>query len=151
MTRPELYTELLETRETPAVLYVYAAGHLHIWFDNAPVIGAAPFNEQAVTVSAYQGVVTMNDLPLRNARNHPVLAQKITRIIVDGSDQDNWVDLHFVDPRIGTGYTPALSGHITIRGHGGNDYLAGSGYADRIRGGSGNDEVQGRDGNDWLA
>lgn len=153
MARTCLSVEALESRDTPAVFHSYAAGQLRIWFDNAYAPNANPYSAQATTISAYDGVVTLTfsgyERKIFDARNHPIRASEVTAIIVDGSNQPNFIDLHCVEPRIG--FQSILNGRIWLRGHGGNDVLIGGAFDDRIRGGAGNDQLYGGAGSNWLA
>jgi Ca2+-binding RTX toxin-like protein len=153
MSRSRLCLETLESRDTPAVFYNFAAGALHVWFDNAPVPSAGPGNAQATAISAIGGNVTLNlsgyDVFICDAQNRPVPASQVKEIVIDGSNQPNFIDLRFVST--GTGFSARLNRHITIRGHGGNDVLIGSAFDDRMRGGAGFDQIYAGAGNDWLA
>lgn len=150
---PRLAVEALEQRDTPAVFHSFSGGSLHIWFNNAPVSSAGPYNEQATVLSSYNGKVTLTyagtEKVINDARLKPIQAGAVKEIVIDGSDQPNFIDLRFVSAQ--SGFSPSLSGRVTIRGHGGDDVLIGSQFDDRIRGGAGNDQIYAGAGNDWIA
>lgn len=152
MSRTRLRLENLERRDTPAMLPVFSGGTLSITFDNEPIAIPGPHTAQSVQISATpEGVVTLNDVPLMGGKMQPVQANQVTQIIVEGSEQANWIDLQYVNRNINPVWQSVLNGRISILGHGGDDFLRGSGFDDRIRGGNGFDQVVGLGGNDWLA
>lgn len=130
-----LSVEALESRECPAFVRSFAAGHLRIVFDNELATG------QAVTISSINGRVTFNERPTK------LLASAVRKITVVGSDLDNWIDLHFVST--GTGFR-GLNGKVVVRTGGGNDVLMGTQFGDRLDGGDGFDQLWGNNGNDTL-
>jgi Ca2+-binding RTX toxin-like protein len=149
MARTQLRLEALERRDTPAAFHDFSGSTLKIWFDGERVPSASPGNAQAVQVSSYLGKVTLNDQLLNDHQGQPVSPAQVKEILVDGSGQPNFIDLHLVAP--GQGFTSSLNGHVTVRGHSGNDVLYGSQFDDRIRGGDGFDQIAGGAGDDWMA
>lgn len=130
-----LSVEHLEARECPAFARAFTGGHLRIVFDNELATG------ETVTVSSYNGHVTLNERPTK------ILASAVRRITVVGSDLDNRIDLHFVST--GTGFR-GLNGKVSVRSGGGDDVLMGTQFADKLDGGEGFDQLYGGKGDDTL-
>lgn len=132
-----LSVEALEFRYCPAFIKALLAdGTLRIAFDNNAATG------QAVTVSAVNGRVTLNE----QATNIPVSSVKAVEVV--GSDRDNWIDLRYVS--LANGFRN-LEGRVEVRGGRGNDVLIGTQFADWLFGGDGNDQIFAGEGNDTIA
>jgi hypothetical protein len=145
--------ECLEDRSVPAagISSAYARGALTI------TISADSTAPQSVTLSSYQGYVTLNEAYLTTRIGRKIKASSVTSINVQGSSLANRIDLGFVSSQQGFG--PQLEGRVTLVGGGGDDVIVGSQFADalygeagfdQISGGSGNDQIFGGDGNDWI-
>lgn len=83
---------------------------------------------------------------VEGAPNGRLQPENVTRIVVNGSDFADRINLAGVDTR---GFRN-LNGQVEIRGGGGNDTIAGTQFDDRIFAGEGNDNVHGGGGNDRI-
>jgi Ca2+-binding RTX toxin-like protein len=132
-----LSVEDMESRYCPAdTKSLLADGTLRITFDNNAATG------QAVTVSAVNGRVTLNE------QATTLRVSAVRAIDVIGSDRDNWIDLHFVS--LANGFRN-LDGHTTAQGGRGSDVIIGTQSGDRLSGGDGTDQIFAGDGNDTIA
>lgn len=89
---------------------------------------------------------------IRDRSGALVTAGSVNKIVVNGNDMANTIDLRNVTSS--SGFNNVLNNtanpRVIINASGGDDVLTGSGFADRIDGGSGNDHIDGRDGDDYL-
>ena len=139
-----LTLDVLETRETPAA-YTFSGGVF--------TINMAEIANRSVTVgSSDAGVVKLNGQGnggtgrvVVGAPNGQLSAQHITQIVVNGSEQNDAINLAGVTARFNN-----LNGRVDIYGRGGNDTIYGTDFDDRIWAGAGNDKVVGGGGHDRI-
>lgn len=123
---------------------------------DSPVIGCFHEANGRLVLTLHEGVdvaVTASDGQVEIWANGMlesipglILAGDVQSIVVNGSPDDDLVDLSGVTPAAFTNLTGS-----TIRGGAGDDTLIGSAFADVIRAGRGNDSVLGGDGDDLLS
>lgn len=138
VARPRL--ERLEAREVPAA-YSFANGVF--------TINVAEVPARLVQIDSAGGLVRVGGRVATTVAGTPtgrLAAQSVTRIVVNGSEQDDAVSLAGVNTQ---GFRN-LSGQVTVFGNGGNDTITGSAFDDEIHGGEGTDRVFGIGGRDRI-
>jgi len=143
--RPTL--ETLEGREVPAA-FTFAAGILTINMAEVAsrsVTIDASSPAQAVIINARASGSRADNFVV-GAANGRLMPQQVSRIVVNGSEQNDSVNLTGVDRRAFRN----LDGNVLINGNGGNDTIRGTDFNDQIFAGGGDDRVFGMGGNDRI-